>query len=361
MFVHLNENDPDPEKTRRNEKMKMKQWNQRKQEKPTSKWKKNIKMTFKVILGFAAASMVVGATAHATYFKGKLEQIEPYGQIVDVDEGQMHLYSMGEGEKIIVLLPGMGVALPSADFSPLMRKLSEKHTVVTVEYFGVGFSSQTSKPRTTENYVEEIRAALKEGGFEAPYVLMPHSVSSVYSEYYASKYPDEVEAIISLDGTSTAYYEEMPAFVKFVLPIAKLQQSTGTSSLLAQMITNKQQLLEKGYTEKEISDMVIFGGFTLNENVLEQIGSTSDYIKDTMVLPFPESVPYFKVISKDTYETPNKQLKTTPQQYQHDHLERIGEHVEHEILEGNHFIYANNADRISEILDSVLMTKEVKP
>ncbi len=344
-------------------KMKMKQWNQRKQEKPKSKskWKKNIKTTVKVIFGFAAASMVIGATVHATYFKGKLERIKPYGQMVDVDEGQMHLYSMGEGEKTIVLLPGMGVALPAADFSPLMRKLSETHRVVTVEYFGVGFSSQTSKPRTTENYVEEIRAALKEGGFQAPYVLMPHSISSVYSEYYASKYPDEVEAIISLDGTSTAYYEEMPAFVKFMLPIAKLQQSTGTSSLLAQMITNKQQLIAKGYTEKEISDMVIYGGFTLNDNVLEQIGSTSDYIKDTMKLPFPESVPYFKVISKDTYETPNKQLKTTPQQYQHDHLERIGDHAEHEILEGNHFIYANNADRIAAIVDSVFITKEVKP
>ncbi|SHF19440.1 alpha/beta fold hydrolase [Alkalibacter saccharofermentans] len=335
--------------------MKIKQLNQRKQEKPKMKRKKKIMMIFKVILGFTAVSMVIGATAHATYFKGKLEQIKPYGQIVDVDEGQMHLFSIGNGEKTIVLLPGMGVALPSADFSPLMRKLSEKYTVVTVEYFGVGFSSQTDKPRTTDNYVEEIRTALREGGFEAPYVLMPHSISSVYSEYFASKYPDEVEAIISLDGTSTAFYEEMPSYVKYMLPVAKLQQSTGTLSLLAQVTTNKQQLLTKGYTEKEISDMVIFGGFTLNENVLEQIASSSEYIRDTMDLPFPESVSYFKVISKETYETPNKQLKMTPQKYQYDHLERIGENVEYEILDGNHFIYANNADRILEIVDSVLI------
>ena len=353
--------------------MKMKQWHQRKQEKPTSKskptskWKKNIKATFKVILGVAAASMVVGATAHATYFKGKMDQIQPYGQMVGVDDGQMHLYAMrppaGDGEKTIVLLPGMGVPLPSADFSPLMRTLSEKHTVVTVEYFGVGFSSQTSKSRTTENYVEELRAALREGGYTPPYVLMPHSISSVYSEYYASKYPEEVEAIISLDGTSTAYHEEMPAFVKFVLPVVKFQQSIGATSVLAQVITSNQRqpLLDNGYTEKEISDMKIFGGFSLNDNVLEQIGRSTDYIKDTMALPFPESVPYFKVISKDTYETPNKQLKTTPQQYQHDHLERIGQHVEHEILEGNHFIYAGNADRISEIVENVLSQREVKP
>jgi len=104
---------------------------------------------------------------------------------VDVYDGQMHVYSMGNGEKTIVLFPGMGIGLPSADFGPLMRKLSEKYTVVTVEYFGVGFSSETSKPRTSENYVDEIRIALNQAGFEAPYVLMPHSISSVYSEYYA--------------------------------------------------------------------------------------------------------------------------------------------------------------------------------
>ncbi len=307
------------------------------------------------LLGFVALAMLVGSIAQATYFKGKLEQIEPYGQIIDIEEGQMHLYSMGDGEKTIVLLPGMGVGLPSADFSPLMRTLSQNYTVVTVEYFGMGFSSQTEKPRTTENYVEEIRLALKEGGFEAPYVLVPHSISSVFSEYYASKYPEEVEAIISLDGTSTAFYEEMPSYVKYLLPVARFQQSTGTLSLLANITTKKQELLDKGFTQKEISDVIIFGGFTLNKNVLEQIRSTPEYIKDTKDLPFPESVPYFKVISKDTYETPNKQLKITPQEYQHNHLKRIGEHAEYEILEGNHFIYSNNADRILEIVDNVLI------
>ena len=305
------------------------------------------------VLGFVVLSMVIGAAVHATHYRGKLEQIEPYGQIVEVEGGQMHLYTMGEGAKTIVLLPGMGVALPSADFSPLMRTLSETHTVVTVEYFGTGFSSQTTKARTTEHYVEEIRMALREGGFEAPYVLMPHSISSVFAEYYASVYPDEVEAIISLDGTSTAYDEKMPAFVKYLLPVARFQQSTGTLSVLAQVTTNKQKLIEKGYTEKEISDMVTFGGFTLNQNVLDQMMSTPEYVRETKALPFPETVPYVKVIAKDTYETPNKQLQVTPQQYQHDHLRRIGNHAKYEILEGNHFIYANNGDRILEIVEQL--------
>jgi len=314
-----------------------------------------------IILGIIAAVIVVlmlfGGILHATYFKGKYEQIKPYGQLVDVYDGQMHVYSMGNGENTIVLLPGMGIGLPSADFGPLMRKLSEKNTVVTVEYFGVGFSSETSRARTSENYVEEIREALNQAGFEEPYVLMPHSISSVYSEYYAAQYPNEVEAIVSLDGTSTAYYEEMPTIIKSILPIVKVQQAIGATSLIAPFATNKKDLLSKGYTEKEISDVISFAGFTMNDTFLEQISNSAEFIKQTIDLPFPESIPYFKVISKQTYETSNAQLKKakmTPQEYHHKHLERIGAHAQYEVLEGTHFIYLNNVDKIAEITNHLL-------
>ena len=307
-----------------------------------------------IIVGTIAFFMLIGAVLHATYFKDKFVQIKPYGSLVDVDGGQMHVYSMGKGEKTIVLLPGMGVSLPSAEFGPLMRKLSQEYTVVCVEYFGVGFSSQTSKPRTCENYVEEIRTAMGKAGFKAPYVLMPHSISSVYSEYYASKYPEEVEAVISLDGTSTAYYDEMPEFVKPLLGIAKFQQAIGVTSVVGALATNRKYLLSNGYTKNEIDDMVTFTGFTINDNVLEQISNSADYIKQTMDLPYPASIPYFKVISKNTYEKPNKQIKITPKEYQYQHLARIGDQAKYEILDGNHFIYLNNSTRISEIVDEVI-------
>jgi len=325
------------------------------QAKPKIKRGKKIIMIFGIIVAVIAVCMLIGASLHTTYFKGKLAEIKPYGQLVNVDDGQMHVFSTGSGEKTIVLLPGLGVALPSAEFAPLMRKLSEKYTVVCVEYFGVGFSSETSKPRTCENYIDETRTALNQAGFEAPYVLMSHSISSVYSEYYAAKYPEEVEAIISLDGTSTAYYEEMPSIVKSVLPIAKFQQVIGVTSLFAPLVTNRKDLLTNGYSEKEINDMLTFAGFSTNDTVIEQILNSAEFIKQTMDLPFPSSVPYFKIISKQTYETPNKQLKMTPQEYQHKHLERIGEHVKYEILDGTHFIYINNVGRIAEISDDLLL------
>ena len=322
---------------------------------------KKIMIVFGTIIAVIALCLLAGATLHATSLKGKFGRIQPYGRLVAVDGGQMHVYSMGKGEKTIVLLPGLGVALPSAEFGPLMRKLGEKYTVVCVEYFGVGFSGGTLKARSCGNYVEEIRTALGQAGLKAPYVLMPHSISSVYGEYYAAKYPEEVEAIISLDGTSTAWYEKMPAIIKSALPIAKFQQATGLTSLLAPFAVNKKYLLANGYTEKEIDDMITFAGFSLNDTVLEQIVNSAEFIKQTMDLPFPDSIPYFKVISRQSYETQNSQLKKvnmTPQDYQRRHLERIGGHAKYEILDGTHFIYVNNTNRISEIADSLLLKDE---
>ncbi|WP_010246713.1 alpha/beta fold hydrolase [Acetivibrio cellulolyticus] len=304
-------------------------------------------ITISVILVF----VLIGTIMHATYFKSKMEQIKPYGEMLDVFNKTMHITKMGNGDKTIVLLPGMGVSLPSADFGPLMRKLSEDYTVVCVEYFGVGFSSQTQRERTCQNYVEEIRKVLFNAGIKSPYVLMPHSISSVYSEYYASTYPDEVEAIISLDGTSTAYIgDDMPGFVKSLLGVAKVQQAIGFTSLLAPIATNKTKLLSYGYTEKEISDLIIYAGFPMNDNTLAQITNSTEYIKAAHNLIYPkEKVPFFKIISKQTYETKNSQIKVTPQEYQTQHLERVGAEDNYEILDGSHFIYLNNVDKISEL------------
>ncbi|TVQ22413.1 MAG: alpha/beta hydrolase [Spirochaetaceae bacterium] len=308
-----------------------------------------------VTLAVLVVCMLIGASLHATYFSNRMNRIEPYGQMVDVYDGRMHVYRMGSGEETIVLLPGMGIGLPSADFGPLMRRLSEKYTVVTIEYFGVGFSDQTQRARTTENYVDEIRTALNGAGVEAPYVLMPHSISSVYSEYYASMYPDEVQAIISLDGTSTAYIgADMPGFVRSLLGIAKFQQAIGFTSVLAQLVTNRGKLLAAGYTEQEVSDLLYYAGFSMNNNTLDQIAGSSHYIRDANELPYPANVPYYKVISRKTYETRNNQITITPQEYQEQHLARIGDHARHEILDGTHFIYLNNVDRIAGITDEFL-------
>ena len=123
------------------------------------------------------------------------------GQLVEVDGKNMHVYTKGDGENTIVLLSGLGTAAPVLDFEPLINEMSKNNKIVVVELFGYGWSDLTHKERTVENIVEEIRTALKESNIEGPYILMPHSISGIYSMYYANKYPDEVRAVIGIDPT----------------------------------------------------------------------------------------------------------------------------------------------------------------
>ena len=148
-----------------------------------------------IILGAVVLINLISLLITQVFFRGELDDLTPPGQLVEVNGKNMHIYSMGSGETTIVLLPGMGMPLPSADFGPLMRALSQEHTVVVVEFFGYGFSDQTDIPRTNANFTDEIRQALSLSGFVPPFVLMPHSASGIYSEYFATRYPHEVSAI----------------------------------------------------------------------------------------------------------------------------------------------------------------------
>jgi len=95
-------------------------------------------------------------------------------------------------------------------------------------------------------------------------------------------------------------------------------------------------------------------GFSMNDNTLEQIECTTDYVKDANKLTYPANVPYFKIISRQTYEAKNNQIKIAPQEYQQQHLARIGAQAKYEILDGTHFIYLKNVERIFEIADEFL-------
>jgi pimeloyl-ACP methyl ester carboxylesterase len=276
------------------------------------------------------------------FFSHELDNITPYGKLVKVNGQNMHVYSLGEGAKTIVLLPGFGVPLPSADFGPLMRELSKEYTVVCIEYFGVGFSDETEVPRTNENYTEEVRTVLSLAGFKAPYVLMPHSGSGIYSEYYATKYPDEVSAIIMLDTTSSAKTEtNVP---KFIYELSKVQQAIGFGRIINPFVVSSVLKMnrENGYTEQEIDDYTKFMNHYYNDTFKNQLSRLNDNILEVMKMDFPDEVPVLKLIAAQT-------TKKVSKDYQTNHLNRLGANAESITLNCSHFIYHTN---VSDICDA---------
>lgn len=302
-------------------------------------------IVFLIILGSIVCLNIISFTINQIFFSSELASISPYGELIEINGQKMHVYSMGIGEKTIVLLPGFSVPLPCADFGPLMRELSKDYTVVCIEYFGIGFSEQTDTPRTNENYTEEIRTALSLAGYKAPYVLMPHSGSGIYSEYYAAKYPDEVSAIIMLDTTSSAKTETIVP--KFVYGFSKVQQSIGLNRIVNFFVVPSLLKKENGYTEKEISDYGKFINHYYNDTIADQLSRSNDNIIEVMGMDFPNEVPVLKLIASQT-------TKQVGDEYQTNHLSRLGVNAESITLNGSHFIYHSDVARIFEATNTFL-------
>lgn len=130
--------------------------------------------------------------------KRDAEKFPCSGQRVDVNGRRMHVCASGEGERTLVLLPGLGTYADWIDFLPLTRRLPDFRCVVP-EPFGYGWSDDTPEPRTVKNIVDEVRAGLRAAGFEPPYVLLGHSIAGLYVRWWACEYPDEVAGIIGDD------------------------------------------------------------------------------------------------------------------------------------------------------------------
>ncbi|MCI1018180.1 alpha/beta hydrolase [Microbacterium sp. C5A9] len=141
-----------------------------------------------------ATTTVVNAVSTET----EKDRIVSYGRLVTVDDRSMNVVITGEGDRDVVLLPGFGTASPALDFAPLVAELAEDHRVIVVEPFGYGLSDGTDRPRTTDNIVDEVHAALQSLDVDR-YVLMGHSIAGLYAIEYANRYPDEVTAFVGID------------------------------------------------------------------------------------------------------------------------------------------------------------------
>ncbi|KIP53111.1 alpha/beta fold hydrolase [Leucobacter komagatae] len=180
--------------------------------------KKPLKVTL-ISLGTVVAliggTLATTSIVNAVQGPKELANLAPYGELVDVEGKQMNVAVFGSGEQTIVLTPGAGTASPVADFAPVIEGLMDEYRVIAVEPFGYGLSDQADTPRTTENIVREIHAAVSSVGAEE-YILMGHSITGIYGLSYANTYPDEVTAFVGIDTSLPEQpgMDEVPGIIK---------------------------------------------------------------------------------------------------------------------------------------------------
>ena len=280
----------------------------------------------------------------------------PIGKRFNVEEYNMHVYMKGKCENTIVLLPGLGTAASALDFQPLVEEMSKDNRVIVVEPFGYGWSDTTNKERTVENIVEEIRLALKKSNIEGPYLLMPHSISGIYSMYYANKYPDEVNAVIGIDATlpkATQYFSEdvptMPKFMRYVAP-------TGLARIALYIEPDDYlPLAEDGTYSKENlqNTKAISARKAYNKNVVNEANEIKNNIDKTNHMSFPTDMPVlFFAAKKDKV---NAEGKTNVTFYQTQLTKFPASKIV--TLEGHHYLHWTHfkemSDEVNEFLVSI--------
>ena len=150
---------------------------------------KVMKWILGIILGIAAALLVWNFICK----KAEQSKIEDaYGKIVEVNGNSMVVDIKGEdNETTIILLPGWGCASPIMEFLPLADMLSEDFRVITIEPFGYGLSDRVGTERKISVIVDELHECTQKLGCDR-YYLMAHSLSGLYSLYWANTYPQEI-------------------------------------------------------------------------------------------------------------------------------------------------------------------------
>lgn len=127
-----------------------------------------------------------------------------YSSLVSAGDFDMNVNIFGDGKYRIIAMPGAGDAWFPVNMKQFSEHLSDDISLVVVSRPGYGLCEETDKEITTEYIVESTRTALKNAGVEAPYILMPHSLSGIYGTYWESTYPDEVSGVVFLDSVNEA-------------------------------------------------------------------------------------------------------------------------------------------------------------
>lgn len=128
---------------------------------------------------------------HDMYQVHEVEDIETN---INIREGK-------ESKHVIVSIGDIGDHTFGIYTNMIFDTVKDDITTVNIDRPGHGMSDDTKKDRTVENIVEHYRAALKVADINEPVVLFTYGFGSVYATEWANQYPDEIKAIVTINGT----------------------------------------------------------------------------------------------------------------------------------------------------------------
>ncbi len=162
-------------------------------------------MGFKVII-LLLILLFISTIYHQVRKKFEIKKYRPLGKVINVGDGNLHIYGKGKGTPTIIFTCGNGLGFSLGNYYTIFSKLAETNRVVVYDRFGYGWSSSTSNARTIEQINKELYQLLKKSNEKAPFLLVGHSLGAIEVVGFAKRYPELVAGVVTLDGTSPSFY-----------------------------------------------------------------------------------------------------------------------------------------------------------
>lgn len=113
------------------------------------------------------------------------------------DGRTIHLVCMGQGAPVVLLTAGgSGWSISWAKVQPAV---AAKTKVCSWDPAGLGLSSPSAQPQTSDIMTSDLQAALKARGIEGPYVVVGHSLGAYVSLILADRRPSSVVGMVLVD------------------------------------------------------------------------------------------------------------------------------------------------------------------
>ena len=280
--------------------------------------------------------------------------LNAYGQAVEIDGKTMVVDIQGEeNETTIILLPGFASASPVLEFLPLAEALSSHYRVITVEPFGYGLSDTTTADRDLDTVVKELHQCVSSLGYDR-YYLMAHSLSGLYSLYWANTYPEEVLGFIGIDCSVPGQNEENPypisitALNKISAHLQKTQNVLGISRALSVSDPKRAVFADFSY-HYTAEQIMVYRILTLdrsyNQTVLNEQDCFDAHLATVTDMKFPERLPVLQFVA-----SANCDIMAAWEQLHKDIITGTG-YSKLIRMEGGHYLHFEKKKEIAETVD----------
>lgn len=316
--------------------------------------KKFLKYTRRFFIVSICLIIVLLVTTSIVY-RVKLHKImntlEPCSCLVSAGEYELNVARIGnkDGKHKIVCCSGLNDGTMNISWRNMTKYIEKDNELLFIDRAGYGLSEDTKEDRTVDQIVEDYRTVLKNLGEEGPYILMGHSIGGMYTSYWQSKYPEEVEGVIIMDGTlcNLVDEEEKTAAVK-QWRFLSIAEKVGLEPLVMKKLYYK-NLLDNVSDREADFHLYLFSKTTGSHATISEVNLVYDNAQAVWNSLKPNDVP--KIFIDASYQVANN--SDFEKDYWIPYAEKMG-NCDIVPLYGSHSIYFEKSKECGNIVKNFI-------